>query len=587
MMDVHAYNLWQRQDQTSVEVRQIKNALLKLENANPTFKYELGQIEAKVRDDSTTLSEKRRAELTELLVSYLEPLMDRHQHDTHLQSHRKYLERLAKYKRQDAIIRGQSPKGITAEEMANYSFAHSAGKGVNYGTGGLAPNKGMDPETGEYTIILKYEGSLEISLFKRYIRKYPSSGKIDLYSTIKSFFTAGHELGLVKSQLGELLINLLDTKEVKESPDKMTGDIFKEEMTVNPHKTILKIIKMVSRNTGQAFAIREKLSQYKRPEGLPVDTCIGTLETICEEYYRNFYPGASEEKRRQKVESRVIAMLPDIVDRDVRKQLRIHMKENDNNGIDNELDLLRRFLSRIEGDRRHVGGQHLSSQALAYMSYYNKDSKDDKKSRSSRQPGRGRTDRSDNRRRRSFRSPSTESRAGSRSSTRTSAQTSAATSAASSREASRSSPRRRPLSSDTSRGSSRASSAHSNTSVPRTQRRESTDRRSRERNEEKRSEKKKKKDSNYNDRKKDRKQRDKSLDNPRCPLCFEEECTNRGKDKCQLRPGLEYSEERLGACGICHRGFHITTRDCLDWPLKRARMKKRRTGDGGSTQSKN
>ena len=510
--------------------------------------------------------------------------MDRHQHDTHLQSHRKYLERLAKYKRQDAIIRGQSPKGITAEEMANYSFAHSAGKGVNYGgSGGLAPNKGMDPETGEYTIILKYEGSLDMVLFKRYIRKYPSSGKIDLYTTIKSFFTAGHELGLVKAQLGELLINMLDTKEVKESPDKMTGDIFKEEMTVNPHKTILKIIKMVSRNTGQAFAIREKLGQYKRPEGLPVETCIGTLETICEEYYRNFYPGASEEKRRQKVESRVVAMLPDLVDRDVRKQLRIHMKENDNNGIDNELDLLRRFLSRIEGDRKHVGGQHLSSQALAYMSYYNKDSKEDKKSRSSRQPGKGRTGRSDNRRGRSFRSSSTESRTGSKSP----AQTSAASSTASSRETSRSSPRRRALSSDTSRGSSRASSAHSNVSVPRIRRKESTDRRSRERNEERRSEKKKKKDSNYNDKKKERRQRDKSSDNPKCPLCFEEECTNRGKDKCQLRPELEYSEERTGACGVCHRGYHITTRDCLDWPLKRARMKKRRTGDGASAQSKN
>ena len=583
-MDVHAYNLWQRQDKTSVEVRQIKNALLKLENANPTFKYELGQIEAKVRDDSTTLSEKRRAELTELLVSYLEPLMDRHQHDTHLQSHRKYLERLAKYKRQDAIIRGQSPKGITAEEMANYSFAHSAAKGVNYGgTGGLAPNKGMDPETGDYTIILKYEGSLEISLFKKYIRKYPSSGKINLYGTLKSFFTAGHELGLTKAQLGELLINLLDTREVKESPDKMTGDIYKEEMTINPHRTILKIIKMVSRNTGQAFAIREKLSQFKRPEGLPVDTVIGTLETICEEYYRNFYPGASEEKRRRKVEEKVVAMLPDIVDKDVKKSLRIHMKENDNNGIDNELDLLRKFLSRIEGDRRHVGGQHLSSQALAYMSYYNKDAKEDRRSGSSRQPRKGRTGRGDNRRRRSFRSSSTESRTGSRSS----AQTSAATSAASSRETSRGSPRRRALSSDTSRESSRASSAHSNVSVPRNQRRGSTDRRSRERKEEKKSEGKKKKDSNYNDKKKDRRQRDKSSDNPRCPLCFEEECTNRGKDKCQLRPELEYSEERLGACGVCHRGYHITTRDCLDWPLKRARMKKRRTRDGASAQSKN
>ena len=239
-MDVNSYSLCQRLDQLSLAIRQLKNALYK--HANPTLRYELDQI----RDDSTTLSEKRRSELTELLVRYIEPIMDHYEHDTHLQSHRKYLERLAKLKRQDAIIRGMSPKGITAEEMANYSFAHAAaGGGVNYGGGnGLSPNKGLDPETGEYTIILKYEGALDMALFKQYIRRYPSSGKVDLYETIKSFFTAGHELGLVKSQLGELLINLLDTKEVKKSY-KMNGDIFKSEMTVNPHKTILKIIKMV------------------------------------------------------------------------------------------------------------------------------------------------------------------------------------------------------------------------------------------------------------------------------------------------------------------------------------------------------
>jgi len=242
-MDNNSYGLLEKVDKVSEDIRKLTNALYKLDIANPDFRYELDQIETKARDDSTTLSEKRRAELTELLESYMGPLMDRYQHDTHLQSHKKYLERLAKSKRQDAIIRGMSPKGINAEDMANYSFTHAASKGVNYGVG-LSPNKGMDPDTGEYTIILKYEGLLDMSLFKKYIRRYSSSGKIDLYETIKSFFSAGRELGLIKAQIGQLLINLLDTKEVMEFPD-MTGDIFKSEMTVDPHKTILRIIKMV------------------------------------------------------------------------------------------------------------------------------------------------------------------------------------------------------------------------------------------------------------------------------------------------------------------------------------------------------
>ena len=253
-MDVNFYyNLWQRQEQNSLKLRQLINALYKVDNP-AAFQYELDRI-GEIWDDNEPLSEKRRAELTELLDNYMEPLMDRCQHETHLQSHRKYLERLAKYKRQDAIIAGLSPKGITAEKMANYCFAHiEAGKGVLYGgNSGLPTITGLDPETGEYTIILPYEGPLDFSLFTQYI-EYTSTGKIDLYETIKSFFTAGHELGLVKSQLGQLLINLLDTKDVKESLDSVIANIFKNEMRLNPHTTILKIINL--------FCSREWLEFY-------------------------------------------------------------------------------------------------------------------------------------------------------------------------------------------------------------------------------------------------------------------------------------------------------------------------------------
>ena len=75
MVDVATYGLWQKADQTSLEVKQLRDALARVGFANdPTFRYELEQIQPKLREDSTTLSEKKRLELTELLVSYTEPL---------------------------------------------------------------------------------------------------------------------------------------------------------------------------------------------------------------------------------------------------------------------------------------------------------------------------------------------------------------------------------------------------------------------------------------------------------------------------------------------------------------------------------
>ena len=575
-MDNTTYSLYEKIDKQARDLAQFKNVLTKLENVNPIFRHELNQIETKPRDDNTTLSEKRRAELTELLVSYLGPLMDRHQHDTHLQTHRKYLERLAKARRQDAIIRGLSPKGINAEDMANYSFTHAANKGVNFGSGqGLSPNKGLDPETGEYTIILKYEGLLTISLFKEYIRKYTSSGKIDLYETIKSFFTAGRELGLTKAQVGQLLINLLDTKEVRESPDKLTADIFKSEMSQDPHKTILRIIKMVSRNMTQAYEIKDRLKEYKRPEGMPIEICITTLETICEEYFRLFLPGAPEDKRRRKVDELVIRMLPDLVDTFTRKQLRLHRRENDNNAIENTLDGLRRFLSKMEGDKRVNGGQKLTKDSFAYMSYYNANKDGERPGRVSRRDG----DRRTGGRRRPIRSPS----ARSQSSGQESGGATRASSTTSSKGSSKSPSRRRAFSSDTSH--SRASSTHSNVSSKRA----SPGRRTREKKEEKVKKKtsREAQESHYNDRS-SRRRDERPEDRPTCPTCFEKECKSTEKDKkCQLRPDLIHNPEKTGPCGICTKGYHITVPDCLNWPMKRAKMREQQRLNGGGSSSKN
>lgn len=575
-MDNTTYSLYEKIDKQARDLAQFKNVLTKLENVNPIFRHELNQIETKPRDDNTTLSEKRRAELTELLVSYLGPLMDRHQHDTHLQTHRKYLERLAKARRQDAIIRGLSPKGINAEDMANYSFTHAANKGVNFGSGqGLSPNKGLDPETGEYTIILKYEGLLTISLFKEYIRKYTSSGKIDLYETIKSFFTAGRELGLTKAQVGQLLINLLDTKEVRESPDKLTADIFKSEMSQDPHKTILRIIKMVSRNMTQAYEIKDRLKEYKRPEGMPIEICITTLETICEEYFRLFLPGAPEDKRRRKVDELVIRMLPDLVDTFTRKQLRLHRRENDNNAIENTLDGLRRFLSKMEGDKRVNGGQKLTKDSFAYMSYYNANKDGERPGRVSRRDG----DRRTGGRRKPTRSPS----ARSQSSGQESGGATRASSTTSSKGSSKSPSRRRDFSSDTSH--SRASSTHSNVSSKRA----SPGRRTREKKEEKVKKKtsREAQESHYNDRS-SRRRDERPEDRPTCPTCFEKECKSTEKDKkCQLRPDLIHNPEKTGPCGICTKGYHITVPDCLNWPMKRAKMREQQRLNGGGSSSKN
>ena len=578
-MDNTTYSLYEKLDGQARDLAQIKNVLTKLENVNPIFRHELNQIEAKPRDDNTTLSEKRRAELTELLVSYLGPLMDRHQHDTHLQTHRKYLERLAKARRQDAIIRGLSPKGINAEDMANYSFSHAANKGVNFSSGqGLSPNKGLDPETGEYTIILKYEGLLSISLFKEYIRKYTSSGKIDLYETIKSFFIAGRELGMTKAQVGQLLINLLDTKEVRESPDKLTADIFKSEMTQDPHKTILRIIKMVSRNMTQAYEIKDRLKEYKRPEGMPIEICITTLETICEEYFRLFLPGAPEEKRRRKVDEQVIRMLPDLVDTFTRKQLRLHRRENDNNAIENTLDGLRRFLSKMEGDKRVSGGQRLTKDSFAYMSYYNADNNDSGIGHS-RVSRRDRGRRTERKKKPVPRTPSVRSQ----SSGQESGRASRASSAASSTGSSKSPARRRAFSSDTSK--SRSSSSHSNVSL----RKASPGRRTRDKKEERGKKKTSKEthESHYNDRS-SRRRDEKPEDRPTCPTCFEKECKSTEKDKkCQLRPDLIHNPEKTGPCGICTKGYHITVPECLNWPMKRAKMREQQRLNGSGSGSKN
>ena len=562
MVDVATYGLWQKADQTSLEVKQLRDALARAGFANdPTFRYELEQIQPKLREDSTTLSEKKRLELTELLVSYTEPLMDRHEHDTYLQYHRKYLERLANFKRRDAIIKGLSPKGICAEDMARYSFAHAArGLGSSHGVG-LSCNKGLDPQTGEYTIILKYEGSLEVKIFKRFIRRYPSSQKIDLYETLKSLFNAGQDYGLSKKQLGEVLINILDTREVRESSDTLEANIYKEKLIDDPHDMISSIISMVSRNTQQAYTVKERIAKYRRPPGLPIANCINTLETLCEEFFRHSHPGMTIPARKQKVEQSLVKMLPDIVDSDVARQLKLHKKENNNNGIDNNLDNLRNFLSKIEGDRRHVGGQKVSRDSMSLISFYNDEKK--KKDRS-------RVMKKRKQRGRYSRESSPESLLGGKSSHPTSRSSSATSSRGTSRSPTRSV--------GTSTGTSRASSVHSTFSEPRIVRRRNTESRTKTKD----PRKKKKEKSNYSN--KDKKSKPRSPSSPkRCPLCYEEDCPNTGTKRCSLRPNLVYNKERNGSCMVCKKGYHFTMEECMRRSEKKA-LKARQEEDRESRE---
>ena len=94
MVDNKTYSLWQTIDKQSEDIVKLRNALLKANSDNHHVVLELDQIETKARNDVTNLSDTRRKELGEMLIRYTEPLMDKHEHDTHLQSHRKYLERL-------------------------------------------------------------------------------------------------------------------------------------------------------------------------------------------------------------------------------------------------------------------------------------------------------------------------------------------------------------------------------------------------------------------------------------------------------------------------------------------------------------
>lgn len=559
MVDTNSYNLYKNQNEIAQQLQSFKNVLLKTVGADPEIKLILDEVNPSFREDNATLSERKRQELTELLHGYKEPRMDRHQHDTYLQTHRKWLEELAELKRQEAAILGRpAGKQIKAEDLALYSFSGTAG-----GRGALAkqgpgahPLKGLDPQTGEYTIVLEYEGSVRVKQFEEYIRIFSSSKEINLYETIKSFFRVGQNVGMTKLQLARLLIDLLieHNKRLKEQGgDTTLPSIYMNEVEQDPHRTIAKIIAMVSRSNRQHYLIYKKLEEYTRPAHLPIDNAVNTLLTMTEEYFQHVLPYISEEKKQVKVEERVLAMLPDLVSKQTKEELKKHIKNNNNNGIDNTLEELKTFISKVEGDMRIEGGQRISPRTLSFLVNFNQNPTD-------RQMRKSRRD-----------SPRTKSapRSRTRSSSGTSSRSASASSVRSRRNASSASSR--------SSGPSRSSSVNSNTSISnekRKIRRNGKDERSRRRTasggrSDRRSRKDKKTEAMFNDKsktgakKKPERPRSESP-RPSCNLCYDPSCPGQEMNGCHLRPKLVPNRVKNGPCGICKRGFHVTTMECFD-----------------------
>ena len=48
-----------------------------------------------------------------------------------------------------------------------------------------------------------------------------------------------------------------------------------------------------------------------------------------------------------------------------------------------------------------------------------------------------------------------------------------------------------------------------------------------------------------------------------CPICYEAKCGNFGREKCELRPGLQFSN--ASRCNICRRGYHVPRPECFEW----------------------
>ena len=559
------YGLYESIDSYQKNLQAIVSSLSQLEDyrTNKHFKDLVDSGKPVTKDDALTLSEKKKQDLNASFAAYQEPLMNRWECMELLDRHKKDLQSQAKARRMELRLMGGTGAGVSASDFAAYDYKTTAAVQAPH-TNGAHAIKGLDPWTGEYSHVIQYEGECHIKHFQEHIKRYAASRFVDLYATLKSFLKMGQQLGMTRHQLGKVLINLMKTKEVREANDPMYTTILSNSLDEDPVACIYKIIELVSRDN-QTRQIEEKLRSFKRGSNTSVDSCINALETLVREYYQHKKPFLDKTRKDAEVEQKILLMLPDFISREAYRELQKHKIINNNNGIVNTVEDHRRFLLKVEGDKKQEGGQHMSDRTFhALINFTKKAPASPGRSRSRSPPE---TSRPPPKPASKTASPSPGRRPMGRKSSRAGSSTRSA----------------RTRSREASRESSRASSTHSNVST--------TSRTSESSAHSPHREVKKKRDSQSHfltteqgpvrvsrrardgqkssrDRRSGRSSGDKRRPTTpggtrMCPICYEAKCGNFGREKCELRPGLQFSN--ASRCNICRRGYHVPRPECFEW----------------------
>ena len=553
------YGLYESIDSQAKNIEALVSGLSQLSDykTNKHFKDLVDSGKPVHRDDALTLSEKKKAALNAAFAAYQEPLMTRWECLELLNKHKRDIQILAKARRIEVRMMGGNASGISPADFAPYDYKSVVAVQAPQ-TSGAHAIKGLDPWTGKFSYIIQYEGDFHIKQFQDHIKRYASSRFVDLYATLRSFFRMGQELGMTRQQLGKVLINLMRTKEVREANDPMYTTILSNSLEEDPVDCIYKIIELVSRDN-QTRQIEDKLRSFKRGANTTIDSCINALETLVREYYQHKKPFLDKDRKDAEVEQKILIMLPDFVSRETAKELQKHKTINNNNGIVNTVEDHRRFLLKVEGDRKQDGGQRMSEKTFhALVNFTRTGIPPVDKSRS---PSPAKT------------SPSrtTSPTRGSRSRGRSGKKTTPKKKASKSR--SPSSGGRSDSSRVTSQASSRTSSSHSDSShyskasKSSQDENDSSDRRNKKRRAYYGSEKRSKKGSKPSKASSNTRRPTTPGGTRMCPICFEAKCENYGRETCQLRPGLQFN--RQSRCHICRRGYHVPRSECFEWIKKK------------------
>ena len=295
---------------------------------------QIAKLEPSVGNTVNSVHKKQFEILCGLWRDYREPDMRKEDCVTNFEKHKAMIERSNLLRQQEAFLATGTRMPVIGTRTA-YTKNAPATLSNNDGS-----TRGINPETGDYSILIVYTGDVDYAKFKNLCKRSNVDDKPEVFVSIKNLLDEAQKKGMNRSQAAELLHGFSKT----EFP--------RQHNPLNPKtdesEKVAHAVFHLVRSTRTLEAVQRAINAFKRSPGTSIFTTHQDLLCLYVELIKIKRPFQSTKKTEEEADDWMMKTIKDLMSPEASARVAQYITECDREGETLKLDEIIEYCEYLE-----------------------------------------------------------------------------------------------------------------------------------------------------------------------------------------------------------------------------------------------